>query len=74
MATQSETDPELPTSDGAQTQQDSPVDSNVQSAGASVPSHGSTGEGAGSAMARLISQEQARVLPGAPDPTPTQSS
>ena len=32
-------------------------------------SHGSTGEGSGSAMARLISQEQARIVPGAVDDT-----
>jgi hypothetical protein len=38
------------------------------------PAHGSTGEGAGSAMARLISQEQARIVPGAPDDAPNGSS
>ena len=31
----------------------------------SVKSHGSTGEGSGSAMAQLIHQEQSRVVPGA---------
>jgi hypothetical protein len=74
MATQSETDPEQPTEDGVPSQLDSPCDSQAQSAGGSAPRHGSTGEGAGSAMARLISQEQARVLPGAPDPTPSEPS
>jgi hypothetical protein len=37
-------------------------------------SHGSTGEGSGSAMARLISQEQARVVPGCAEDAPTGSS
>lgn len=38
------------------------------------PEHGSSGEGASSAMARLISQEQARIVPGNPEDAPTGSS
>jgi hypothetical protein len=38
------------------------------------PPHGSTGEGARSAMARLISQEQSRIVPGAPEDAPNGSS
>ena len=38
-----------------------------QEASTASATHGSTGEGAGSAMARLISQEQARIVPGAPE-------
>jgi hypothetical protein len=38
------------------------------------PNHGTTGEGAGSAMARLISQEQARIVPGKADDAATGSS
>ncbi|MFC5499982.1 hypothetical protein ACFPOE_20740 [Caenimonas terrae] len=40
----------------------------AQSAGQAGPDHGSSGEGSGSAMARLISQEQARVVPAAEAP------
>jgi hypothetical protein len=29
--------------------------------------HGKTGEGAGSALAQLISQEQSRIFPGGPE-------
>ena len=36
-----------------------------QADGQPAPDHGATGEGSGSAMARLISQEQARLLPAA---------
>ena len=39
--------------------------------GADEQPHGSTGEGAGSAMAKLICQEQARIVPGAPEDPPT---
>jgi hypothetical protein len=39
-----------------------------------TPSHGSSGEGSSSAMAKLISQEQARIVPGTPDDEPTGSS
>ena len=34
---------------------------------AAASRRGASGEGAGSAMARLISQEQARSVPGAPE-------
>lgn len=33
-----------------------------------APEHGSTGEGAGSALARLIRQEQSRVVPAPDEP------
>lgn len=48
----------------------SPPEANQAQQDASTAAHGSTGEGAGSAMAHLISQEQARIVPGAPDDRP----
>ncbi len=46
--------------------QQQPDDSERPSASDST-THGSSGEGSVSAMARLISQEQARIVPGAAD-------
>jgi hypothetical protein len=51
-----------------------PAESIEQSVPQPRPAHGSTGEGSGSAMARLISQEQARMPPAAPEDAPTGSS
>ena len=66
-----DTDATKPTDPGAHTQA-GPIASTQQSA-ESASSTGSTGEGAHSAMARLISQEQARLFPVAPDDIPTDS-
>jgi hypothetical protein len=71
MATHLEDDDQPMSSTGTQSQQE-PAEE--QSARADTPHHGSTGEGSGSAMARLISQEQSRVVPGAPDDAPNGSS
>ena len=57
-------DHDQPMNTGTHNQQQ-PTDGNQQSAGEDTSAHGSTGEGAGSALARLISQEQARLVPGA---------
>lgn len=54
-------------------QQQQPAACAQQTARGDVPSHGTTGEGSGSAMARLISQEQARIVPAADD-TPNGSA
>jgi hypothetical protein len=62
-----------PTSTGVQSGQE-PAQSNQQAAGNDTPGHGSTGEGSGSALARLISQQEARIVPGAPEDGPTGSS
>ena len=58
---------------GAQSQHN-PAQTNQQSAADPTSNQGSTGEGAGSAMARLISQERARRVTGAPQDVPTESS
>ena len=59
MATHSEDDNQ-PISITGDTAQPPPTEIGEQSA----KSHGSTGEGSGSAMAQLIQQEQSRVVPG----------
>ena len=56
--------------DGAQPQQD-PAGGIEHSGRDGQADHGSTGEGASSAMARLISQQQARSVAGAPEDPPT---
>lgn len=67
MATQN--DEAQPMSTGAQSQQQPAVQDQPAERDNTV-SNGSSGEGAGSAMARLISQEQARIKPGAPEGGP----
>lgn len=64
-----ETDNETPMSTGSQTGHE-PAHSTKPPG---TTSHGSSGEGAGSAMARLIIQEQARIVPGAPADAPNGS-
>ena len=48
---------------GTQSKQPAPG-SEEQAVPKDAADHGATGEGSGSAMARLISQEQSRVVPG----------
>ena len=67
------TDAKQPADPGAQTQPD-PTASSQPSAEAGTATSGSTGEGAASAMVRLISQEQARLFPASPEDTSADSS
>ncbi len=57
-----------------QTDKEMPHEHGLSSQRPAISSHGSSGEGAGSAMARLISQEQARIVAGAPEDAPNASS
>jgi hypothetical protein len=66
-------DDQQPMMQSAQVPQEQTADA-PPSTGDQSPSHGSTGEGAGSAMARLISQQQSRIVPGAPEDAPNGSS
>ena len=52
-----------PQQPGTQSQQESP-ERQEQPVPKDAADHGATGEGSGSALARLISQEQSRVVPG----------
>jgi hypothetical protein len=63
-----------PMSTGTQSQQEGSDPKQDSAAAAGVSGHGKTGEGSGSALAQLISQEQARVVPGAPEDGPTGSA
>ena len=61
-----ETEPEEAQQPGPQAPQPTPV-SQEQPLTTAAPDHGATGNGAESAMARLISQEQSRAVPVSAD-------
>lgn len=67
MATQN--DEQRPKSTGLQSHQE-PTSSTQSSDRDDTASHGLSGEGSSSAMARLISQENSRIVPGAPEDAP----
>ncbi len=71
MATQNEE--AQPMSTGTQSQQESAQANQPADRDPSLSS-GASGEGSGSAMARLISQEQARIKPGAAEDGPHAAS
>ena len=71
MATTSDDDQQM--RGGAQLKQEA-THGNERSARDELASKGATGEGSGSALARMISQEQARIIPGAPNDAPTGGS
>jgi hypothetical protein len=60
-------DENKPTSTGTTPMQQSPADEEHLAAADGKSGHGSSGAGAESAMARLISQEKARAIPAAPE-------
>jgi hypothetical protein len=60
-------------SNGSESPRESP-EANQQPSVEEKSGHGMSGEGSRTALARLISQEQSRIVPGQPDDAPTGSA